>query len=207
MKTPAFWDKHFSEYWWGSWGIQSDLWVYNHVKYEKAICFLTRCFDNSIKVHAPQIKCSEADTSEGCAAVQGDMDSRVLHSESGLSPMNFSTYMEHGINFRKRKLYCWSKVSWYTQTTTILLDSLGKPASYANCVFEHKWLLTSTRGLHPKCYSGLYWTPTFRHLQPKTGYNTYIKNIQRYCCLTTGKLLNHHTKVLLLHGFIKVTLK
>lgn len=188
------------QYWWGSWGAQSDLWVYNHVKYEQIICFLTRYFDNNIKVHAPQIKCSEVDTSEACAAYQG---SRALYSESGLSPMNFSTYMEHGINFQKQKVYCWSKVSRYTQTTTTLLDSLGKPASYANYVFEHKLFLACILNTTVDCTE----TPTFRDLQPKIVYNTYTKKIQKYYCLTTGKLLNHQTEVLLLHGFIKATLK
>lgn len=54
------------------WGVQSDLRVYNYVSYEQIIWFLTRCFDNNIKIRAPQIKCSEVDTSEGCTAVQAD---------------------------------------------------------------------------------------------------------------------------------------
>lgn len=97
--------------------------------------------------------------------------SRVLdkvYSESGLSTMNFPTYMEHGINFQRSKAEMKSVLLkqsvWYTQTTTTLLDALRKPANYVNYVFERKLLLTTTRGLQPKHCSRPYWknkkTPT-----------------------------------------------
>lgn len=72
MKAPAFWDKHFI------YNIGEDLAKYSQIS-ESTTMFnknKSYAFQQDVlittKIHAPQIKCSEVDTSEGCAAVQGD---------------------------------------------------------------------------------------------------------------------------------------